>query len=146
MLFDVFDSGQTGSLQIRLVGAPAILIVVSSLGALRGLERMRMTFWIAGAVSLTNIVLDPILIFGWGPVPALGIAGAAWATTASQAGGAAFALVAVGRIIGYSRRPNWRRATGLLVVGRDMVARTSALLFFLLLIGVALVRQCGNSV
>jgi putative MATE family efflux protein len=29
--------------------------------------------------AIVNTALDPILIFGWGPIPALGIEGAAWA-------------------------------------------------------------------
>jgi MATE family multidrug resistance protein len=120
-------------LKIRLIGAPASLIIVANLGALRGLERMQATFWIAGGVSLTNIVLDPVLIYGWGPVPRLEIAGAAWATTVSQVGGAVVALVLVGKTLGYSRSLNWRRVRALLVVGRDMVVRTGALLIFLLL-------------
>jgi putative MATE family efflux protein len=42
---------------------------------------------IMGVTVLLNVALDPLLIFGWGPVPALGVAGAGLATFIAQLAG-----------------------------------------------------------
>ncbi len=119
-------------LRIRLLGGPAVLLTVAAFGALRGLQDMRTPLWIAVTVNALNIVLDATLIFGAGPVPAFGIAGAAWATTASQVLGAAWATAAVYRRMGLSRRWRWLEALALLTVGRDLFVRTGSLIAFLL--------------
>ena len=118
---------------IRLLGAPAVLLLLAGFGALRGLEDMITPLWIAAAANAANAALDPLLIFGWGPIPAFGIAGAAWASVVGQWLGALWVLAAVRRRLGFAPRVPWRDALGLFVVGRDLFLRTGLLTLFLLL-------------
>jgi MATE family multidrug resistance protein len=120
-------------LEVRLLGFPAALVMFAAFGALRGLQEMKTPMWIAGGMSVANIGLDVVLIFGWGPVPALGIAGAAWATVASQILAAGVACWVVVARLGWTWRVEAREVGSLVVVGRDMVIRTSALLVFMLI-------------
>ncbi|NMP15464.1 MATE family efflux transporter [Thalassotalea sp. Y01] len=55
---------------------------------------------IMGSAGLINAVLDPVFIFGFGPVPAMGIQGAAIATLISWA----FGLVFITYILGIKRK------------------------------------------
>lgn len=65
-------------------GGFSILVAIGLGSALRGAGDARTPFWSILIGNVVNVVLDPILIFGWGPVPALGVHGSAWATVVGR--------------------------------------------------------------
>lgn len=129
-------------LRVRLLGVPAMLMTLCAFGALRGVQDMRTPLRVAVGANLINAVLDPLLIFGAGPVPAFGVAGAAWATIASQWVGVLWALRSVHRRLGLSFNLEHRRVLALLTVGRDLFIRTG-LLFVFLLVGTRVATRIG---
>jgi MATE family multidrug resistance protein len=127
------EQGAVRYLEIRLLGAPAVIATLATFGSLRGVHDMRTPLYVAAGSNALNALLDAILITGAGPIPAFGIAGAAWATTLSHWVGVTFAVAAVRRRIGLPQKLSFRLAGALLVVGRDLFFRTTLLVAFIVL-------------
>jgi MATE family multidrug resistance protein len=118
---------------IRVFGAPAVLVSLAAFGVLRGLQNMRTPLKIAVGLNVVNIVLDPVLIFGWGPLPPLGIAGAALASVVSQWLGALWAVAAMQATLGFNFRLKGQDVLRLFHIGGDLFLRTGFLMGFLVL-------------
>ncbi len=123
----------TEYLRYRLLGSPAMLVSFAAFGALRGAHDMKTPLWVAGGMNALNVVLDPILIFGFWGLPALGVAGAAVASSISQWIGAVWAVAIAVRRLGNADGFDWRLASGLLTSGIDLFLRAASLNAFLLL-------------
>lgn len=65
----------------RLAGVPATLLFIGTRSYLQGVGRPQALFWAMVVANVANFGLDVLLVFGAGPVPPLGVAGAAIATT-----------------------------------------------------------------
>lgn len=72
---------------MRISFASIFFLFLSSMyqAILRGIGEAKAPLRIIMASVVVNSLLDPLLIFGWGPVPALGVNGAAYATGVTQA-------------------------------------------------------------
>ncbi len=72
-------------LQITFIGFVFVFGFFVYQSLTRGLGVVQVPMLIVLVTVLLNFALDPLFIFGWGPVPAMGVAGAAMATLCTQA-------------------------------------------------------------
>jgi putative MATE family efflux protein len=91
-----YEAGQR-YLAAVLAGGLAMAASASVGAVFRGLGRTRAALGLAAIALSVNLVVDPLLIWGAGPVPAFGVAGAAWATALAHLVGAAAGLVVLVR-------------------------------------------------
>ncbi len=100
-------------LRIVTLGFPFLLFSMVGSGLYRGSGNTLVPMLLLTLGAVVNAALDPFLIYGWGPFPHLGIAGAAVATVVSQALAAgASARYLWSRHSGYCLRPRHFRPRG----------------------------------
>ena len=81
---DVHD-GALGFMRVSFIGVIFVFLYAMFQALMRGVGQTRMPLYIVLGTVILNFLLDPLFIFGWGPMPALGVVGAALATLVTQA-------------------------------------------------------------
>lgn len=67
-------------LRITFAGLLAIILVPTINSVFRGAGNATTAMWVLAFTNGLNVLLEPALIFGWGPFPALGVGGSALST------------------------------------------------------------------
>ena len=81
---DVFPDA-LAYMTVIIWSVPFTFLFFAFRSSLRGAGDTVRPMYLSAFSNVLNMVLDPVLIFGWGPAPALGVAGAAWATLVARA-------------------------------------------------------------
>jgi putative MATE family efflux protein len=97
-------------LSICLAAAPIPMMALTCESIMRASGDTRTPLLIDFIAIALNAIVDPILIYGWGPIPAMGVRGAAWATVGAQTCMLAGYFIVAAR--GHRAFPLARRAEG----------------------------------
>ena len=91
---------ETGTIfaQIQFLSAPVVILLYSLSGALRGAGAAATAMRSLIIANVLNMILGPVLIFGFGVIPALGVAGAAIATALGRSIGVGYQLYSLTRV------------------------------------------------
>ena len=116
---------------IRVLGFPLVLCTYTMFGIFRGLQNTAWAMKISIAAGVINLILDPLLIFGWdGIIEPMGIAGAAWASLAAQIFMLSAAMITLIRKTSFNLNPLGRLHNeygNLLGLSSSFILRTIAL-------------------
>jgi putative MATE family efflux protein len=82
-----------GFMRVSFAGIVFVFGYAMFQALMRGVGETRLPLFIVSGTVLLNFLLDPLFIFGWGPIPATGVMGAAIATTVTQALAATVGIV-----------------------------------------------------
>jgi putative MATE family efflux protein len=74
-----------GYMTILYIGVPFVVVGMVGMSSMRATGDTRLPSMLMVIASVLNMILDPILIFGVGPIPALGLNGAAMAALLARA-------------------------------------------------------------
>jgi putative MATE family efflux protein len=123
-------------IRIAALGLPFAFLALGGQGYLRGVADLKTPLVIVIAANVVNLVLEVLFVYGFG----WGIEGSASSTVIAQAGmGAAFIFVIL-RAASGETRPSRALMRRLLVIGRHIFVRTTALLSAFTLAGAVIAR------
>jgi putative MATE family efflux protein len=115
----------TGWLRIAVWGAPGILVALAGHGWMRGVQDTRRPIVVVLAGNGLSAIACPVLVYGAGPVPALGLEGSAWANVGAQA---VVGVLFLGALVRerVALRPSVADVRAQFGLGRDLLLRSAA--------------------
>lgn len=131
---------------MRALGIPFSLVTTALGGAFRGMLDTRTPLTVAAGANALNLALDPVLIFGLGPLPAFAAPGAAAATVVAEA---LAAVVLLRRLSTTPLQPQWlglpewRQVREFVGASGAVLTRTAALQSTLLLATATVARHAA---